>query len=114
MPMATKEEHLAHGDRHATNAQKMDAQHQKIADEAVKKMGGDPKLPTALQQDKFGPLISGVVSEKFDEKTKDKLRELAQGASASRSAAMAHYAAAGKRHGTGVARMHKHADPQKD
>ena len=85
----------------------MEAKHTALVDKTVKKMGGDPKLPTALQQDKFGPPISGVVSEKFPDKVKSKLRDLAQGASASKSAAMAHYAAAGKKLDTARAKLHE-------
>lgn len=44
-----------------------------------------------------GPLISGVVSDKFSASVKDGLRQMAHGITLLHDAAMAHYAAAGKR-----------------
>ena len=107
LPNLSKDDHVVYGNQHFANAKDMQAQHTALVNKMIKKMGGDPRLPTALQQDKFGPPISGVISDKFPEKVKNKLRDLAQGASASKSAAMAHYAAAGKRHETAVAKLHQ-------
>lgn len=44
-----------------------------------------------------GPLISGVVSDKFSDTFKDRLRTLLRAVNNLRDAAMGHYAAAGKR-----------------
>jgi hypothetical protein len=83
----SKEDHKAAGDAHIAQAQSMRAEHGKLVDSAMNKLG--------MQSP--GPLISGIVSDKFSEGDKNKLRDLAQGASAHTSAAFAHYAASGMR-----------------
>ena len=105
LPNLSKDDHVVYGNQHFANAKDMQAQHTALVNKMIKKMGGDPRRPTDLQQDKFGPLISGVVSEKFPDKVKNKLRDLAQGSSASQSAGLAHYAAAGKKLDTARAKM---------
>ena len=65
----------------------MNAAHGKLVDSAMGKLG--------MQSP--GPLISGIVSDKFSEGDKNKLRDLAVGASKHTSAAFAHYAASGMR-----------------
>jgi hypothetical protein len=96
LPDYTKEMHLKAGDSHSKATQEFDKKHRALVDKAwegLKKKGIDP-----------GPLIAGVVSDKFDDKTKDQLRELAHLAGVSSSAAMAHYAAAKMRLGTALER----------
>jgi hypothetical protein len=83
----SKEDHKAAGDAFIKQGIAMDAQHRDLVDKAMGKLG--------MQSP--GPLISGIVSDKFSEGDKNKLRDLAQGASKSRSAAFAHYAASGMR-----------------
>jgi hypothetical protein len=94
----SKEDHLRTGDKHARHAKEHESQHHTIANKSLKDLrekGVDP-----------GPLISGVVSGKFDEDTKNKLRHHAHTASAHSGAAFAHYAAAGKRIDTARTRYH--------
>ena len=83
----SKEDHKAAGDAHIAQSQAMKAEHGKIVDNAMKKLGMESP----------GPLISGIVSDKFSEGDKNRLRDLAVGASQSTSAAFAHYAASGMR-----------------
>jgi hypothetical protein len=83
----SKEDHKAAGDAHIQNAMSMNAQHRDLVDKAMGKLGMESP----------GPLISGIVSDKFSEGDKNRLRDLAVGASQSTSAAFAHYAASGMR-----------------
>lgn len=83
----SKEDHKAAGDAHIAQAQSMKAEHGKLVDSAMNKLG--------MQSP--GPLISGIVSDKFSEGTKNRLRDLAIGAGQHTSAAFAHYAASGMR-----------------
>jgi hypothetical protein len=83
----SKEDHKAAGDAHIAQSQAMKAEHGKIVDNAMKKLGMESP----------GPLISGIVSDKFSEGTKNRLRDLAIGAGQHTSAAFAHYAASGMR-----------------
>ena len=83
----SKEDHKAAGDAHIAQAQSMNVEHRGLVDSAMNKLG--------MQSP--GPLISGIVSDKFSEGDKNKLRDLAVGASKHTSAAFAHYAASGMR-----------------
>jgi hypothetical protein len=83
----SKEDHKAAGDAHIAQSQAMKAEHGKLVDSAMNKLG--------MQSP--GPLISGIVSDKFSEGDKNKLRDLAVGSSQHTSAAFAHYAASGMR-----------------
>ena len=83
----SKEDHKSAGDAHIAQAMAMNAAHGKLVDSAMGKLG--------MQSP--GPLISGIVSDKFSEGDKNKLRDLAVGASKHTSAAFAHYAASGMR-----------------
>jgi len=83
----SKEDHKAAGDAHIQNAMSMNAQHRDLVDKAMGTLGMESP----------GPLISGIVSDKFSEGDKNRLRDLAVGASQSTSAAFAHYAASGMR-----------------
>lgn len=53
-----------------------------------------------------GPLISGIVSDKFADNVKDALRAMAHHIGTLGGAAAAHYAAAGKRHATFLREFH--------
>lgn len=93
LPMSG-DEHRAAGDTHAQMAATMRADHSRLVSDAMSHLNGaDP-----------GPLISGIVSDKFPAGTKDRLRDLAQGASKHTSAAFAHYAAAKMRLGSARSR----------
>jgi len=83
----SKEGHNAAGDQHIIQAMSMNAQHRDLVDKAMNKLGMESP----------GPLISGIVSDKFSEGTKNRLRDLAIGAGQHTSAAFAHYAASGMR-----------------
>jgi hypothetical protein len=83
----SKEGHKAAGDQHIIQAMSMNAQHRDLVDKAMNKLGMESP----------GPLISGIVSDKFSEGDKNRLRNLAHGASDHTSAAFAHYAASGMR-----------------
>lgn len=83
MGAMSSEDHKATGDEHVRQSIAMNAQHRDLVDSEMKKLG--------LQSP--GPLISGIVSDKFSEAGKDRLRDLAVGASKHTSAAFAHYAA---------------------
>jgi hypothetical protein len=90
----TKEDHKAAGDTHVQQSMAIRAEHGKLVDSAMNKLG--------MQSP--GPLISGIVSDKFSEGDKNRLRDLAGGASNHTSAAFAHYAASGIRLPTARAR----------
>ena len=90
----SKEDHKSAGDSHIAQAQSMRAEHGALVDKAMNKLG--------MQSP--GPLISGIVSDKFSEGDKSRLRDLAVGASNHTSAAFAHYAASGIRLPTARAR----------
>ena len=90
----SKEDHKAAGDAHIASAMQMDAQHRNLVSSAMGKLGMESP----------GPLISGIVSDKFSEGDKNKLRDLAHGATNHTSAAFAHYAASGMRLPTARAR----------
>jgi len=83
----SKEDHKSAGDAHITQSQSMRAEHGALVDKAMNKLG--------MQSP--GPLISGIVSDKFSEGDKNRLRDLAIGAGQHTSAAFAHYAASGMR-----------------
>jgi hypothetical protein len=92
----TKDEHMAAGDQHAQQSGALRAAHGGAVDTAMRGLQGrDP-----------GPLISGIVSDKFSASDKGKLRDLAVGSGKHTSAAFAHYAAAGMRIGTARTRFH--------
>lgn len=94
MAEMSKDAHKAAGDSHVQQASAMQTEHGNLVNSATAKLGGrDP-----------GPLISGIVSDKFSEGDKNKLRDLATGASKHTSAAFAHYAASGMRLDTARAR----------
>lgn len=82
----SKETYLKAGDTFAARAGRDSRAHSRLvrsAEKGLKARGVDP-----------GPLISGIVSGKFDTATKDQLRKLAHRASYNSSAAFACYAAA--------------------
>jgi len=83
----SKEDHKSAGDAHIAQSQSMRAEHGKLVDSAMNKLG--------MQSP--GPLISGIVSDKFSEGDKSRLRDLAIGAGQHTSAAFAHYSASGMR-----------------
>ncbi len=83
----SKDEHKAAGDAHIAQAMAMDAQHRDLVSSAMNKLGMESP----------GPLVSGIVSNKFSEGDKNQLRDLAHGSSAHKDAAFAHYAASGMR-----------------
>lgn len=86
-PDWTKEDHLAASAKHEKDADKMDDQWGKLQKQAHKQtFGKDPE---------FGDYkISGIGSDKYPEDMKDKLRELAHGATKARALSYAHKDAA--------------------
>lgn len=85
LPHMNKANHIAAGDDHARESTHNDRLHAALVNtklEELKQHGVDP-----------GPLVSGIVSDKFDEGTKTSLRQFATNAGRHGNAAMAHYAA---------------------
>jgi hypothetical protein len=97
LPKKTKQEHIAVGDAHARAGLAADVAHREIVDLELATLQARRVDP--------GPLISGIVSGHFPEDIKFRLRTLAHESSERKSAAMAHYAAAGLRHHTALARL---------
>ncbi len=79
----SSDEHKAAGDEHVRQANSMKAEHASLVNSEMAKLGGAHP----------GPLISGIVSDKFSSGAKDRLRDLAVGAGKHTGAAFAHYAA---------------------
>jgi len=97
LPHKTKQEHIAIGDAHARAGLAADVAHREMVDLELATLQARRIDP--------GPLISGIVSGHFPEDIKFRLRTLAHESSERKSAAMAHYAAAGLRHHTALARL---------
>lgn len=86
-PEWTKEEHLAAAAKHEKDADKMDEQWAKLRDDAHQKTFGKPAEFHDYK-------ISGIGRSEYPEEMKDKLRELAQGATKARALSYAHATAA--------------------
>jgi len=86
-PEWSKEEHLAAAKKHEKDADKMDDQWVNLRDEAHKKIFGKPAEFHDYK-------ISGIGREEYPAEMKDKLRELAHGASAAKALSYAHATAA--------------------
>lgn len=83
LPDFSKQDHADAAQAHHDAASKADKAWSKTADDAAQKAFGRPFQATDYH-------ISGIGSDKFDDKSKDKLRDLAHSASDHKSAADAH------------------------
>lgn len=88
LPEYSKEDHLQAGDEHSREAHRHRKEKSKLINHSLEKLKREGK--------DAGPLISGIHSDHFDDKTKNKLRELGRKHADHLHAAFAHYAAAGK------------------
>jgi hypothetical protein len=86
-PEWTKEDHLAAAAKHEKDADKMDRQWSKLRDEAHKKTFGKP---AGFHDYK----VSGIGRSEYPEDMKEKLRELAHGATKAKALSYAHATAA--------------------
>lgn len=93
-PEMSKADHEILAREYAAAARDLDAKHSKAVDAAMKRHGLEWHGTGAKSP---GSLISGIVSDKFDDATKDKLRDLAHTASRLTSASVLHWAGTGKR-----------------
>ena len=89
LPTWTKDDHLHEAESLLAGADRQEDAYRKHIDREMKILDGEGISP--------GPLISGIVSDKFPARVKDDLRRLAHHISQMRGAAAAHFAAAGKR-----------------
>ncbi len=96
-PGVSKAQHEQLARKYAKQATAMDKRRSKVLNAACKKLTGKTYQDVGWSDSRLGPLISGIVSERFTEKEKDQLRKLAHGASKLRGASVAHWAASGKR-----------------
>lgn len=89
LPTWSKDDHLHEAEALLAGAERQEDTYRKHIDREMKILDGEGISP--------GPLISGIISDKFPARVKDDLRRLAHHISQMRGAAAAHFAAAGKR-----------------
>lgn len=99
LPAFDKELHVATGKAWVDESERIEREYHKHVNRELGFLAGKGVDP--------GPLISGVVSDKFPGQVKDELRKMASFVSGARSAAMAHFAAAGLRHATALRLLHR-------
>lgn len=92
LPDWSKDDHLHEAHLLRDAADRQEETYRKHIDREMKILDGEGISP--------GPLISGIISDKFPARVKDDLRRLAHHISQMRGAAAAHFAASGRRHET--------------
>lgn len=85
----TKDQHVGVAHDYLNEAGRLMAEYHRHVDRELKLLAGEGVDP--------GPLISGVISDRFPARVKDGLREQLRAINWLVDAAMGHYAAAGKR-----------------
>lgn len=95
----TKQDHLDLANDWLDEVERLDKEYGKHVERELRFLAGRGVDP--------GPLISGIVSEKFPERVKDGLRQQVRNFNALRDAAMGHFAASGKRHATFLHALHR-------
>lgn len=99
MPEFDKELHIATGKAWVDEAERVEKEYHKHVNRELGFLAASGVDP--------GPLISGVVSDKFSPRVKEGLRTMARFVGEARSAAMAHFAAAKLRHATALRLLHR-------